>query len=191
MISIAIAFLVRKDPLGSGSGFRFRQLLCRGFCMSVYSLTERDGSGSWKRFLENGSGGSGSADYDIPFLNSVQKPGISRGQKSGKKKTNKHKHFRRDGVRDKQEPSLGQMGPLLGTKWDPSLGQTGLSLFNSTVKSPFCPVCPWDGWGFVPGTIVPQGPAEKCLCVFCLLVFFSPPKRWILNEPTSTKKKKA
>ena len=89
---------------------------------------------------------------------------------------NKHKHFRRDGVRDKQEPSLGQMGPLLGTKWDPSLGQTGLSLFNSTVKSPFCPVCPWDRWGFVPGTIVPQGPSEKCLCVFCLLVFLLPKK---------------
>ena len=62
--------------------------------------------------------------------------------------------------------------PVPGTKWDPPLGQTGLSLFNSTVKSPFCPVCPWDGWGFVPGTIVPQGPPEKCLCVFCLLVFF-------------------
>ena len=30
-------------------------------------------------------------------------------------------------------------------------------------------------WGFVPGTIVPQGPSEKCLCVFCLLVFFSAP----------------
>ena len=101
--------------------------------------------------------------------------GVSRaaGQKSGEKKTNKHKHFRRDGLRDKQEPSLGQMGPLPGTKWDPSLGQTGLSLFNSTVKSLFCPVCPWDGWGFVPGTIVPQGPSEKCLCVFCLLVFCS------------------
>ena len=42
---------------------------------------------------------------------------------SGKKKTNKHKHFRRDGVRDKQEPSLGtngtpprdKMGPVPGT----------------------------------------------------------------------------
>ena len=92
----------------------------------------------------------------------------------GKEKTNKHKHLRQDGVRDKQEPSLGEMGPLPGTKWDPSPGQTGLSLFNSTVKSPFCPVCPWDGWGFVPGTIVPQGPSEKCLCVFCLLVFLLP-----------------
>ena len=92
----------------------------------------------------------------------------------GKEKTNKHKHFGRDGVRDKHKPSLGQTGPLPGTNWDPSLGQTGLSLFNSTVKSPFCPVCPWDGWGFVPGTIVPQGRSEKCLCVFCLLVFFRP-----------------
>ena len=70
---------------------------------------------------------------------------------------------------DKWDPSSGQ-------KRDPCLGQTGLSLFNSTVKSPFCPVCPWDGWGFVPGTIVPQGPSEKCICVFCLL-FFLPKKR--------------
>ena len=91
----------------------------------------------------------------------------------GQEKANKHKHFRWDGVRDKQEPSLGQMGPLPGTKWDPSLGQTGLFLLNSTVKSPFCPVCPWDGWGFIPGTIVPQGPSEKCLCVLCLLFFCS------------------
>ena len=65
-------------------------------------------------------------------------------------------------------------GPVPGTNWAPSLGQTGLSLFNSTVKSLFCPVCPWEGWGFVPGTIVPQGPSEKCLCVFCLLFFFAP-----------------
>ena len=93
---------------------------------------------------------------------------------SGKKKTNKHKHFRRDGVRDKQGLPLGQTGPLPGTKLDPSLGQTGLSLFNSTVKSPFCPVCPWDGGGFVSWTIVPQGPSGKCLCVFCLLVFLLP-----------------
>ena len=102
---------------------------------------------------------------------------------SGKKKTNKHKHFRQDDVRDKQEPFLGQMGPLPGTKWDPSLGQTGLSRFSSTVKSPCCPVCPWDGWGFVPGTIVPQGPSEKCLCVFCLLFFLLPSVLWPLPHP--------
>ena len=89
----------------------------------------------------------------------------------GQEKNNKHKHFGRDGVRDKQEPFLGQTGPLPGTNRDPSLGQTGRSLFNYTVKSPFCPVYPWDGWGFVPGTIVPQGSSEKCLCVFCLLFF--------------------
>ena len=42
---------------------------------------------------------------------------------SDKKKTNKHKHFGRDGVRDKQELSLGQSGT-------PPLGQIG--------------TCPWD-----------------------------------------------
>ena len=91
-----------------------------------------------------------------------------------RKKPINHKHFGRNGVRDKQEPFLGQTGPLPGTNWDPSLGQTGLFLFNSTVNVLFCPVCPWDGWGFVPGTIVPQGPSEKCLSVSCLLVFFAP-----------------
>ena len=89
-----------------------------------------------------------------------------------RKKTNEHKHFGRDGVRDKQEPSLGQMGPLPGTKWDPSLGQTGLSLFYSTVKSPFRPVCPWDGWGFVPGTIVPQEGRQKMFMCFLFIGFF-------------------
>ena len=76
-----------------------------------------------------------------------------------------------DGVRDKQEPSLRPTGPVLGTNRRPSLGQTGRFLSNSTAKSPLCPVYPWDGWGFVPVTIVPQGLSEKCLCVLCLLVF--------------------
>ena len=135
-------------------------------------------------------GGGGGVKSLAPFFGQklCRKSVCRRGQKkitcltSGKKKANKHKHFRWDGVRDKQEPSLGQMGPLPGTKWDPSLGQTGLSLFNSTVKSPFCPVCPWDGWGFVPGTIVPQGPSEKCLCVFCLLVVFFAPITFIPDD---------
>ena len=72
-----------------------------------------------------------------------------------------------------QELSLGQTGPLPGTNWDPSLGQTGRFLLNSTVKSPFCPVCPWDGWGFVLGTIVPQGLSEK-VYVFSVYWFFAP-----------------
>ena len=97
----------------------------------------------------------------IIFHNSGKKPiniNIFGGTASG---TNRNRPW------DKWDPSPG-------TKWDPSLGQTGLSLFNSTVKSPFCPVCPWDRWGFVPGTIVPQGPSEKCLCVFLFIGFFAP-----------------
>ena len=54
----------------------------------------------------------------------------------GQEKTNKHKHFGRDGVRDKHEPSLGQMGPLPGTNWDPSLvGQTDLFLLKCHSKN--------------------------------------------------------
>ena len=55
-------------------------------------------------------------------------------------------------------PPRDKMGPVPGTNRP--------FLFNSAVKSPFCLVCPW--------TIVPQGPSEKCLSVFCLLVFFRP-----------------
>ena len=68
---------------------------------------------------------------------------------------------------DKWDPSPGQTGT-------PSQGQTGRFLLNSTVKSPFCPVCPWDGWGFVPGTIAPEALSEKCLCVFLFIGFFAP-----------------
>ena len=72
----------------------------------------------------------------------------------------------------------GTNGPLLGSNRDPSLGQTGPFLFNSTVRSPFCPFVPgWDGSRFVPGTIVPQGPSEKYLCVLCLLVYVSSGKK--------------
>ena len=67
-----------------------------------------------------------------------------------------------------------KMGPLPGTKWDPSLGQTGLPLFNSTVKSPFCPVCPWDGWGFVPGDDCPARAVRKMLMCFLFIGFLLP-----------------
>ena len=67
-------------------------------------------------------------------------------------------------------------GPIRGTNgtrpWDrprSSLKQTCHFLFNYTVTLPLCPVCPWDGFPLVPGTIVPQGASEKCLCVLCLL----------------------
>ena len=89
----------------------------------------------------------------------------------GQEKANKHKHFGRDGVWDKQEPSLGQTGPLPGTNWDPSLGQTGLSLLNSTVRSPFCPVCPWDGWGSSLGRLSHKG-HQKNMDVFFKYISF-------------------
>ena len=133
----------------------------------VCAPLSREGRGGVRIFLGTSTGFLRSP----PFLK--KRPTPIFALTIGQEKNNKYKHFRRDGLWDKQEPSPGQMGSLPGTKWDPFLGQTGLSLLNST---PFCPVCPWDGWGFVPGTIVPQGPSEKCLCVFCLLVSdsFSP-----------------
>ena len=74
-------------------------------------------------------------------------------------------------------PSLGQAGPCPGTNWDRPWNKPGRFLFTSTVKSPFCPVCPWDGWGFVPGTIVPQGPSEN---VYAFSVYwFFPPPNWV------------
>ena len=104
--------------------------------------------------------------------------------------------------RKRVSPSIGQGknqnildGTVSGTNgnlpWDKPgpvrLGQTGTRfwdkpagcLLNSTVKLPFCPVCPWDRSRFVPGTVVPQGPSEKCLRVFCL---FFPPNRTLQNR---------
>ena len=75
---------------------------------------------------------------------------------------------------DKRDPSSRQIGTC---PWD----KPAFFLFNS-VKSPFCPVCPWDGWGFVPGTIVPQGPSEKCFCFFLFIgFFFGPPNTGNFN----------
>ena len=91
----------------------------------------------------------------------------------GQEKPDKHKHFERDGVQDKQEPSLGQTGPLPGTNWDPSLGQSGLVLVNSTVKSPFCSVCPWDGWGVRPWDDCLARAVRKIFMFFS--VYFLPP----------------
>ena len=109
--------------------------------------------------------------WELPGKSGKLPGNLGSAHSSGKKKTNKHKHFGRDGVRDKHEPSLGQTRPLPGTNWEPS-GQTGRFQFNSTVKSPFCPVCPWDRWGFVPETIVPQRPPDKVFSLNCF--FFRP-----------------
>ena len=69
------------------------------------------------------------------------------------------------------------MGLLPGTKWDPSLGQTGLSLFNFTVKSPFCPVCPWDGGGVCPWDDCPTRAVRKMFMCFLFIGFFLLRKR--------------
>ena len=68
----------------------------------------------------------------------------------------------------------GQTGTFPGTNRDPSLGQTGTrSLLNSTVKSPFCPGCSWDGSRFVLGRLSRKG-RQKNVCVFAVSLFFSP-----------------
>ena len=97
--------------------------------------------------------------------------------RADRKKTNNHRHFGQDGVRDKQDPSLGQTGPLPGTNWDPSVGQTGLFPFNSTVKSAFCPVCPWTGRGLSLERLSQKG-RQKNVYVFSVywFLFFSPQK---------------
>ena len=56
---------------------------------------------------------------------------------TGKNRTNKHKHLGSDRVRNKPDPSLGQL--------EPSLGQNGHSLQNYTGNCPVCFVCSWDG----------------------------------------------
>ena len=91
---------------------------------------------------------------------------------SGKKKANKRKHFGQDGVRDKQEPSLNQMGTRPWDKQRSSLGQTGRFYCLITVKSPLCPISLWNGWGSSPGTIVPRGASEKENYVFCVYRLF-------------------
>ena len=133
----------RKQKKISGILFLFVSVACYcGLCMPNMSVTKANAKENLGEFICLPPKKKTFSRFSFVII-SVRKVLI------GQEKTNKHKHFRRDGLRDKQEPSLGQMGPLPGTKWDPSLGQTGLSLFNSTVKSPFCPVCPWDGWRFV------------------------------------------
>ena len=97
---------------------------------------------------------------------------------SGKKKTNKHKHFRRDGVRDKQAPSLGQMGPLPGTKWDPSLGNRPFSAefhskfaILSSLSLGRVGACPWDD--------CPTRAVRKMfMCFQILFIGFFAPKSW-------------
>ena len=83
----------------------------------------------------------------------------------GQEKTNKHKHFGRDGVRDKQEPSLGQTGPVPGTNRPFSVEFHSKIAILSRLSLGRVPVCPWDD--------CPARAVRKCLCVLCLF-FFGP-----------------
>ena len=61
--------------------------------------------------------------------------------------------------------------PFPGTNRHPSLGQTGGSLLNSTVKSPFCPVVPGTGGGLSLGRLSQKG-RKKNVYVFSVYWFF-------------------
>ena len=65
-------------------------------------------------------------------------------------------------------PSLGQTGPHPWDKLGPVPGTNRPSCVYFHGKLPFCPVCPWDGWGVVLGRLSRKG-REKNVYVF----FFS------------------
>ena len=79
-----------------------------------------------------------------------------------KRTKKKQKHFGLDGARDKQEPSLGQMGHILGTDCDPGINWPFSVEFHSKITILSRLFLSW---------VVLQGQSEKCLCVLCLLSF--------------------
>ena len=98
---------------------------------------------------------------------------------SGKK--NKQKHFGRDSV-------PGQTGTVPGTNRTPpqdTLGQIGLSLCSSTVKSPFCPRLSLGGGSYL-GRLFHKG-RQKNVYVFSVYWLFSPPtfelSKWSIGAP--------
>ena len=70
--------------------------------------------------------------------------------------------------------TVGQTGTVLGRTrtcpWD-----KGRFLLNCTVKSPFCPICPWDEWGLSLDDSRAKGIRKMFICVLCLLGFFRSP----------------
>ena len=93
---------------------------------------------------------------------------------SGKRKTNKHKHFWRDGVQDKQEPSLGQtgtrprdkLGPVPGTHRPFSVEFHSKIAILSRLSLGRVPVCPWDD--------CPARAVRKMFMCFLFIGFFAP-----------------
>ena len=83
----------------------------------------------------------------------------------------------RNGPWDKWDPSRDKMGPVPGTN------RPFLCLIPQSNRH-FVPFVPGTGGGSSLGTIVPQGPSEKCLCVFPFIGFFfcSPLSRYFCRE---------
>ena len=108
----------------------------------------------------------------------------------GKRKTNKHKHFGRDGVRDKQEPSLGQIGtrprdkpgPVPGTNRPFPVYFHSKGTILSRLSLGRVGVRPWDD--------CPTRAVRKMFMCFCLLVFFRPHYLWVMtgNPPRIVQK---
>ena len=98
-VSFNLAPVLRQKKQGPGLTFSIKN---ESFKPGMKCSSQNGFLCMWEWFRTNWIGGQ------ISLANAR---GPDRRQ-SGKEKTNKHKHFGRDGVRDKQEPSLGQMGPL-------------------------------------------------------------------------------
>ena len=63
----------------------------------------------------------------------------------------------------------------------PSLGQTGRFLFNYTVESPFCPICPWTGGARHWDDCSARRVGKLFMC-FRLLVFIFAPLVFVLTD---------
>ena len=68
---------------------------------------------------------------------------------------------------DKRDPSLGKLRS--------SSGQARRLLFNCTVNSPFCSVCPWDRWGQFSRERHQKDIHDNFMCL--VLIAFSLPTR--------------
>ena len=62
-----------------------------------------------------------------------------------------------------------------------SLGQTGCCLFNHTVKSLFCPICSWDGWGSSLKRLFHERCQKIFMCFVLIGCFRSPKVRVFVN----------
>ena len=101
---------------------------------------------------------------------------------AGKKTADKHKQFGRDGVCDKPaRPVPATNRPRPGKTRD-RLWDKPAILCIITVKWPFCPICPWDGWGASVGRLSREGRQKKSWCVLCSFFLVADDDRWLLGK---------